>query len=60
MDIEVHFFITGKKRPKGNLQADIFKGNDIFIFQGEIFQIFYFDAQGEDAEIQIGKGNLIG
>lgn len=60
MDIKIHLFITGKKRPKGNVQADVFKRNNIFILECKVFQILDFDAQGEDAEIQIGKGNLIG
>jgi hypothetical protein len=45
MDDQVKFLETGEDRPEGNFNADAFKGNQIFIFQGKSFDVPDIDAQ---------------
>lgn len=46
MDDQVKFLETGEDRPEGDFNADAFKGNQVFVFQGKAFDVPDIDAQG--------------
>lgn len=60
MDIEVDCFDFREEGEEGDFEADLFKGDEVIVFDIEIVQVFDIDGRGKDSQFDTGEGDFLG